>query len=238
MKSNKKHEIEEQITSMLEKMMREEFDELSVRTVDTSYENFDGRKIGKKSVSHQVNNIRKQPNSYIGRIEPQLNSFRENINRKSNTVTFGNQMNPMNSFIANGPFYQNRYPMMLNQRPCNYFMKNEMYDNVIDFGDEKNNLSDVVYSELERILSINDKIDETLFKSLRGNFINIIRTQNGSRLFQKYLRNTSINIIAVIFMELQCNFKYLITDMYANYFCQKFFGFLEKRDRLRFLKEV
>jgi hypothetical protein len=177
-------------------------------------------------MSHQVNNIRKQPNSYIGRIEPQFNGLRENVNLKSNTVTFGNQIIPMNSFITNGPFYQSAYPIMLNH--CNYLMKNEMYNNIIDFGEEKNNLSDFVYGELERILSINDKIDDSLFKSLRGNFINIIRTQNGSRLFQKYLRNTSVNIIAAIFMEMQGKFKYLIMDMYANYFYQRFFWIFGK----------
>ena len=240
MKSSKKLEIEEQITSMLEQMMREEFDDISNRTIDTSYENFDGRKMGKKSMSHQVNKPHGVPNSYIGRLDQQFTGIRENMGRKSNTVTYGNHINPMNSFISNSyfrPIYNQYNPIMLNQLPISNYNRKEMYNNPI-VDSNKNNLSDVIYSELERVLSLNDKIDDKLFKSLRGNFINIIRTQNGSRIFQKYLKNTSNNIIGAIFSELKGNLKSLITDLYANYFCQKFFGFLDKRDRIRFLQEV
>jgi hypothetical protein len=242
MKSGKKLEIEEQITSMLEQMMTEEFDDISNKTIDTSYEKFDGRKMGKKSMSHQVQKEHGVPNTDICKLDQQFKGVRDKIGRKSNTVTLSNPINTMNNYTSNTffhplPFYNRYNRMMLNQLPINNYNTNEMYYNQIVDRD-KNNLSDYIYSELERVISINDKIDDILFKSIRANFINIIRTQNGSRIFQKYLKNTSVNIISAIFSELKGNLKTLITDLYANYFCQKFFGFLEKKERVRFLQEV
>jgi hypothetical protein len=126
---------------------------------------------------------------------------------------------------------------------------NSNINNSLNFKDDNNNnnnflscddgnLKDVVFSELERLLSISDRIDEKLFARLKGNFINIIKTQNGSRVFQKYLKNTSSLILKSIFNELKYELNELMIDQYANYFCQKFFGFLDQDDRIYFLKEV
>jgi hypothetical protein len=244
MKSSNKLEMEEQITSMLEKMMREEFDDNMNKTIDTSYEVFEGRKIGKKSMSHQINQAQIfHKNNIIGRLNNQFVGIRDKMPRISNTVTYGNHMNPLNIFVANSPYFHQQHcnnnhnaQILRNQFPFNY-VTNTMYCKPI-IDNDRINLSDNIYSELERVLAINDKIDERLYKSIRENFINIIRTQNGSRIFQKYLKNTSVNIIRVIFMDLKDNFKFLITDLYANYFCQKLFCYLEKRERIIFLKEV
>jgi hypothetical protein len=110
-------------------------------------------------------------------------------------------------------------------------------NSVFSSGDN-GNLNDVIFSELERLLAIADRIDEKLFTRLKGNFISIIKTQNGSRVFQKYLKNTSSLILRSIFNELRYELNELMIDPYANYFCQKFFGFLEQVERLIFLKEV
>lgn len=97
---------------------------------------------------------------------------------------------------------------------------------------------DMMVNEIEAFLRKTDKIDEFLFSKLKGNFISIIQTQNGSRLFQSHLKNTSPGIIRKIFRELKGNLLNMMTDPYANYFCQKIYGFLSKEDQHNFISEV
>lgn len=97
---------------------------------------------------------------------------------------------------------------------------------------------EVMISEVEANLRKIDRIDENLFAKLKGNFITIIQTQNGSRLFQTHLKNTSPSIIKKIYRELKGNLLNMMTDPYANYFCQKIYGFLNKDDQSSFIKEV
>ena len=46
-----------------------------------------------------------------------------------------------------------------------------------------------------------ERIDEELYVSLKGNFLKLITTQNGSRIVQKSLRKTSSQIISLIMKE-------------------------------------
>jgi hypothetical protein len=94
------------------------------------------------------------------------------------------------------------------------------------------------FSELSKLLSILNKIDAFLFSKLKGNFIWIIKSQNGSRIFQKYLKNTSYDIIHKILCEIVDQLNFLMIDNYANYFCHKFYGYLNKEDRMTFLNTV
>ena len=58
-------------------------------------------------------------------------------------------------------------------------------------------------------------------------------------IFQKYLKSThSDEILHLIFLELSNNLEELIIDPYANYFCKKFFTFLNSKDRIDFLKNI
>jgi len=63
----------------------------------------------------------------------------------------------------------------------------------------------LINNELDVILENNgnnfEKIDEEIYSSLKGNFIKLITTQNGSRIFQKSLRKTSSHIISLIMNE-------------------------------------
>jgi hypothetical protein len=63
----------------------------------------------------------------------------------------------------------------------------------------------LIHNELDVILENNgnnfEKIDEEIYSSLKGNFIKLITTQNGSRIFQKSLRKTSSHIISLIMNE-------------------------------------
>jgi|LauGreDrversion4_2_1035121.scaffolds.fasta_scaffold479918_2 hypothetical protein len=68
--------------------------------------------------------------------------------------------------------------------------------------DQQNSL---LHNELDVILENNgssfEKIDEEIYSSLKGNFIKLITTQNGSRILQKSLRKSSSHIISLIMKE-------------------------------------
>jgi hypothetical protein len=167
---------------------------------------------------------------YQGNSNININNV-NNVNNVNNTNS-NNNFNSNNFNMSNSPYKAN--PDSPNKRNSIFNFKANDNEN----SNEANNLSDTIFNELERMLSISEKIDEKLFSRLKGNFISIIKTQNGSRVFQKYLKNTSSLILRSIFNEIRYDLNDLIIDPYANYFCQKFFGFLEQQEKLIFLKEV
>jgi hypothetical protein len=73
---------------------------------------------------------------------------------------------------------------------------------------------------------------------LNGNFYKIITSQNGSRILQKSLYNTSPEIIILIFNEVSSRISELMVDSYANYFCPIFYGFLDVKNKLIYLDEI
>jgi hypothetical protein len=91
---------------------------------------------------------------------------------------------------------------------------------------------------LGNIIQQSETIDQNSFNALKGSLLQIITNQNGSRAFQKALRNTDKSIISQIFTEIKGNFCNLLTDSYANYFVQKFFNFLNETERIEFIKEM
>ena len=79
--------------------------------------------------------------------------------------------------------------------------------------------------------------EEYIYNFVKGNFLSIIKNHKGSKIFQKYLKSThSDEILHLIFIELSPNLEELIIDPYANYFCKKFFSYLNPMDRIEFLK--
>jgi hypothetical protein len=82
------------------------------------------------------------------------------------------------------------------------------------------------------------KIDHYIYGLIKGKFFNIIKNHKGSKIFQKYLKSTHSDILHQIFVELSSNLEELITDPYANYFCKRFFTFLNQKDRIDFLKGI
>jgi len=65
-----------------------------------------------------------------------------------------------------------------------------------------------------------------------------VTSQNGSRIMQIYIFKSSLEVIKKIFTEISNNMNDIITNVYGNYFCQKFFCVLENEDRITFLKKV
>ncbi len=91
---------------------------------------------------------------------------------------------------------------------------------------------------LEKNVRLKEKIDESDYDILKNSFYKVITTQNGSRVLQKAFKNTSSAIIIKIFEEILPNFHEMMIDSYANYFCHKFFRYLNPECRLKFLLEI
>ena len=99
-------------------------------------------------------------------------------------------------------------------------------------------INELIIREIEIILNFTGKIEENLFQSVENNFINLIKSQNGSRVFQKFIKTTPIKVINLIYSSISLYLNDLIMDSYANYFCQKFFNCLDPERRLDFLLKV
>jgi hypothetical protein len=84
----------------------------------------------------------------------------------------------------------------------------------------------------------NDQITPELYEKLTNNFSRIIKTQNGSLILQNCFAKTDKQIVSQIFNEILPELYCLITDCYGNYFCQKFFNFVNAEEKLVFLKEL
>ena len=59
--------------------------------------------------------------------------------------------------------------------------------------------------EFDAILEVNvipiEKLEEDIFKILKGNFFKILTSQHGSRVMQKSLKNTSKEVLSKILNE-------------------------------------
>ena len=73
---------------------------------------------------------------------------------------------------------------------------------------------------------------------MKGNFINLIKNQQTSRLCQYFFDETPEEMIHLIFDEISGQIDSLLLDPYANYFCLKIFYFLKKEDRIFFLNQT
>lgn len=96
---------------------------------------------------------------------------------------------------------------------------------------------DQTYPQLE---SLHQKtyIDWNDYYSLKGKFYTFVTMQNGSRLLQKVLLNTDKKIIDEIYLELEPKIPSIMTDSYANYFCQRFFSILSLDKKNRFISII
>ena len=108
------------------------------------------------------------------------------------------------------------------------------YQNHNNFN-QKNYNTEYLIFQVKFNLERNGKIDHYIYSLVKGAFLNIIKNQKGSKIFQKYLKTTHCDILHQIFIELKPNLEEIITDFYANYFCKRFFTFLNQKDRIDFL---
>ena len=92
--------------------------------------------------------------------------------------------------------------------------------------------------KIEKLDYNKNSIDIEDYNKLKGNFLNLITSQNGSRFMQKIYLNTNYDILKKIFDEISNSISDCMIEPYANYFCQKFFGVLKKEERIIFLNSI
>jgi hypothetical protein len=112
-----------------------------------------------------------------------------------------------------------------------------LYQNNNSFNQNMNENENLIF-RLKYNLEKTGKIDHYIYGLIKGKFFNIIKNHKGSKIFQKYLKYTHTDILHQIFIELSQNLEDLITDSYANYFCKRFFTYLNQKDRIDFLKGI
>ena len=117
-------------------------------------------------------------------------------------------------------------------------INNQMIGNYNQLLYQNNNSIEYLIFQLKLNLEKTSKIDHYIYGLIKGKFFNIIKNHKGSKIFQKYLKSTHSDILHQIFVELSSNLEELITDPYANYFCKRFFTFLNQKDRIDFLKGI
>jgi hypothetical protein len=224
--------LENQIKDMLEKViMIDDFDE--TRTIDTStYEPQEWRK-DNKAKTYQTGLA---GNSVLYKNMQQ----RVYPERKIQTTFLPSNKDIFKDNIFYPGFHQKDSNIMYNGNLDVNFIECNLATQLLGLNEKSinSNLNDCIFHGIEKILSSSDKIDEKLYGYVKGHFIAIIKTQNGSRIFQKYLKNTSQTIISKIFEEILPYVRELLLDSYANYFCQKFYGVIQFNEKILWLKAV
>ena len=156
-------------------------------------------------------------NIYISNIYNKCNNSLDNVIRNNSNEMVNNNINNNNENITNN---------------CSILNNNNNNAN-----NNNNSISDTLLFELKHLLERSGKIDFYIYNFTKGKFVSIIKNHKGSKIFQKYLKSThSDEILHLIFLELSNNLEELIIDPYANYFCKKFFTYLNQKDRVDFLK--
>ena len=143
----------------------------------------------------------------------------------NNTINNNEIVNPIMNSENNNSFFTNNNNINLNNNLNNLNNNNCINDNLI--------------FQLKHLLEHTGKIDFYIYNLIKGKIVSIIKNHKGSKIFQKYLKSThSDEILHLIFVELFPFLPDLIIDPYANYFCKKFFTYLNQKDRIDFLKNI
>ena len=95
-----------------------------------------------------------------------------------------------------------------------------------------------ILTQFESSLSQSQCISENIFRYFQSNFINIIKTQIGSRLIQNYLPKTSPIIINKIFITIIPSLPILLCDPFATHSCLQLFFSLSSNERILFLYAI
>ena len=176
------------------------------------------------------------------------NKFNPSFNNNNNFNSFKQNFN-LHQLNINNSFFLMNNKQILNNNQIN---NNEIYNEIINKNDINKNqfhkkflttiipqgtniYIEMLLYDLNNLLIKNEKIDFFIYNKFKGNFVNLIKTHRGSRIFQNYLNNTTKDIIHLIFIEINKSLIELIKDPYANYFCKKFFLYLNQNDRIEFL---
>ena len=199
------------------------------------------------------NNFNKNtfPNNFQNNINNNLhNNYNENNNNIKNNVINNNIKNP--NVNINEKNYKRKESRRRTCPSFNYIINENVQQDLKNFNNNNNQLignynNQMLYQnnsnenlifQLKYNLEKTQKIDHYIYGLIKGKFFSIIKNHKGSKIFQKYLKNTHSDILHQIFVELNQNLEELITDPYANYFCKRFFTYLNQKDRIDFLKFI
>ncbi len=169
--------------------------------------------------------------SYMNNIINYYNNNYININANSNSGLMENYIN-YNRDIERKKTYDIKK---------NSLEKNKIKENKFGSALIPNTINlklEMLIYEMKKLLLKYEKIDYYIFSKLQGNIISIIKTHKGSRIFQNYLKNTQCEILHQILLEILPQLSELLINPYANYFCKKFFTFLNQKDRIEFLTNI
>ena len=161
-------------------------------------------------------------NNYHDNSFMNFKNFDNSFYKENNQFKFRRSRKNNNSFFAGDKIIFN--PNIINKN--NNHPKNRVNKNVE---------IEILLIEINKILIKLEKISQNCYNKLKGKFEQIIRTHKGSRIFQNYLKNTQIDILHQIFLEIKNKLPELLKDNYANYFCKKFFECLSQKDRIEYL---
>ena len=206
------------------------------------------------SINNNVNNSNN--NNYLNNLESTNNILSSKTNKNSNPsdnmsfITISNNHFKIKNF-KNYQYFGNSFFKGSN---ANKFKENRKNHNSYFVGDKiifnpkinqnnnhkynkfnKNAEIEMLIIETNKMLIKLEKINQNCYNKLKGKFEQIIRTHKGSRIFQNYLKNTQIDILHQIFLEIKNKLPDLLKDNYANYFCKKFFDCLSQKDRIEYL---
>ena len=178
------------------------------------------------------NNIKNKNNSNNSKSNNNNKSEKECKRKESRRKTC-----PSFNYIINEKYQQDFQNMgNFNNNIGNY--NQILFPNNNNSINQSNNSNEYLIIQLKLNLEKTGKIDHYIYGLIKGKFFSIIKNHKGSKIFQKYLKTTHSDILHQIFVELSQNLNELITDPYANYFCKRFFTFLNQKDRIDFLKDI
>ena len=197
------------------------------KCINPNMENFDYKRNDKRKKTYDVPVYKFLKNNNNGFIMQNINNI--------NNPEFNNQ------FLGFAYQQQQNNIIMNNNNYCN--MTNNQINNINNNTNNNNTNSNIVIDdakvmELKSILEKSGKIDHYIYNNIKGKILPILKNHKGSRIFQKYLKSTHCDILHQIFIELSYNLEELFTDPYANYFCKKFFTYLNQKDRVDLLKGI
>ena len=204
------------------------------------------RKDNRKKTQDVQSNFqnKKYTNNYMNSNNNSISSNNNfNFNKNSN-LRFFRKSASLNSNNNNNLYFKN---IVMNNNMNNEIINNnknaENKNNYMNISNNMNinnsSITDNLIFELRNLLEHSGKIDFYIYNIIKGKIVSIIKNHKGSKIFQKYLKsNHSDEILHLIFVELYSNLEELIIDPYANYFCKKFFTYLNQKDRIDFLKSI
>ena len=200
---------------------RKKTHDVKKKTVNDNYKfnnkNNNSRFLFRKSMTMNYNNNNNNNN----------NLYFQNI-IMNNTINNNEIVNPIMNSENNNSFFTNN----------NITLNNNLNNNLNNLNNN-NCINDNLIFQLKHLLEHTGKIDFYIYNLIKGKIVSIIKNHKGSKIFQKYLKSThSDEILHLIFVELFPFLSDLIIDPYANYFCKKFFTYLNQKDRIDFLKNI